>query len=217
MAFFSKNTMFYSAIGEIEPFVELSFPVRGRSLPADHGYGLYAALVHQCGAFHEQEQLQILTIPGIPDRAGKILLTQQSHLRIRVPLSQIPLVYAIAGKKIRIGIHPVDIGIPAVSLLRPVSTLKARIVVLKGYSEPDVFLAAAQRQLDALEISGQVSIPLQRDGKFSRKTIKIKRHQIVGFTTKISNLSNEDSLKLQQFGLGGRRKMGAGIFVPSDM
>jgi hypothetical protein len=31
---------------ELEPFVELKFPVAGKYLPADHNYGLYAAFVH---------------------------------------------------------------------------------------------------------------------------------------------------------------------------
>jgi CRISPR-associated protein Cas6 len=75
-------------------------------------------------------------------------------------------------------------------------------------------LEAVQRQLAALEIDGQVEIPIDAMGKPDRKTIKIKRFTVVGFGLEISGLSDADSLKLQAVGLGGKHKMGAGIFIP---
>ena len=87
-------------------------------------------------------------------------------------------------------------------------------LALFNYTEADLFLSAAQRQLAQLGISGHLSIPLNREGKPSRKTIKIKQYTVVGFTTEVSNISLEDSLKLQVYGLGGKRRMGCGIFMP---
>ncbi|NEP03093.1 MAG: type I-MYXAN CRISPR-associated protein Cas6/Cmx6 [Symploca sp. SIO2E9] len=198
---------------KLNPCIEFSFPVLGKSLPADHNYGLYAALVHHVPELHQQNPLSILTIPGFPDREGKINLTQYSCFKIRVPVTKIPLVYQLAGKRITIGKHEIQIGIPEISILKPAQQLKSRIVIIKGYTEPDSFLKAAQRQLESLEISGNLSIPLNWQGQPSRKTIKVKRYTIVGFTTKVSELNPEDSLKLQTYGLGGKRRMGCGIFV----
>jgi CRISPR-associated endonuclease/helicase Cas3 len=197
----------------IELFVNLSFSVQGQALPADHGFGLFAALSRLCPAVHQQNEIQILTIPGIPDRKGKITLTDRSRLLIRLPITKIPLVYAIAGKRLLIGKHSIQIGIPNVEPLQPKPKLRSRIVTIKGYTEPEPFLGAVQRQLDALEVSGQLQIPLNLDKTPKRKTIKIKKDTVVGFTTEISNLSDEDSLKLQQWGLGGRRRMGCGVFL----
>lgn len=198
----------------LEPFVELSFPVRGKYLPADHNYGLYAAFVHLIPEIRQQIALSILTIPGFGDKQGKILLTEQSCLRIRLPISKVPLVYQLAGKHICVGGHEIQIGIPETFILRPAAKLRSRIVTIKGYTEPQPFLGAAQRQLDSLEISGEISIPVDREGKPSRKTIKIKRYTIVGFTTEVSGLSDDDSLKLQQWGIGGKRHLGCGYFLP---
>jgi CRISPR-associated protein Cas6 len=197
----------------LEPFVELCFPVRGKYAPADHGYALFAACVHINPEIRQQETVSILTIPGFPDKQGKIILNEHSCLRIRVPIPQIPLVYKLAGKSIRLGVHEIQIGIPEVFTLKPTSKLKSRIVVIKGHSEPQSFLVAAQRQLDDLEISAQISIPKDRHGEFCRKTIKVKRYTIVGFTTEVSGLSDEDSLKLQQWGIGGKRHLGCGYFL----
>lgn len=198
----------------LEPCIELSFPVQGKNLPADHNYGLYAALVHQVPELRQQNPLSILTIPGFPNRQGEINLTQYSCFKIRVPVPKIPLVYQLAGKRISIGKHEIQIGIPEASVIRPAARLRSRIITIKGYTESDSFLSAAQQQLAQLGISGHLSVPFNWEGKPSRKTIKIKKYTVVGFTTEVSNISPEDSLKLQVYGLGGKRRMGCGIFVP---
>ncbi|MBD2101765.1 type I-MYXAN CRISPR-associated protein Cas6/Cmx6 [Leptolyngbya sp. FACHB-261] len=198
-----------------EPFVELDFPViNGQVLPADHNYGLYAAFVHLIPELRQHPELAILTVPGIKDQQGKIHLTRQSLTRIRVPISKIPLVYPLAGKKVKVGVHEIQLGIPTVSMLCPAPTVRARIVTIKGAMELGSFIASAQRQLDNLGIVGHLSVPLNRDGQPSRKVIKIQRYTVVGFTTEVTGLSDEHSLLLQQFGCGGKRHMGCGIFLP---
>jgi CRISPR-associated protein Cas6 len=197
-----------------EPFVELSFPVRGSTLPADHNYALFAALVYREPAIREQSDLSILSIPGFGDKQGKILLTPQSCMRIRVPVSKIPLVYPFAGKRLKLGTHDIQLGIPETHVLTPSKTLQARIVTIKGYIEPQMFIEAVKRQLTRLDITGKVAIPTDRNGNPLRKTIKIQRFTIVGFTTEITDLSDEDSISLQQCGVGGRRHLGCGYFLP---
>ena len=196
------------------PYVELSFGVMGQALPADHGYGLYSAIAHLCPGVHEQEGLSILTIPGKPDYQGKIALTRQSHLKIRLPSDNVMLVLPLAGQPLTIGTHEIQLLIPQISQLQPTDKLRSRLVTIKGFQEPGAFLEAAQRQLDALSIQGHLSIPLNLDGEPSRKTIKIKRYSVVGFALEITNLSDEDSIKLQMLGLGGKHRMGCGIFTP---
>lgn len=198
----------------LEPFVELCFPILGKYLPADHGYALFAASVHLIPQIRQHKNLCILTVPGIPDKKGKIIITEQSHLRVRIPIPEIPLIYQLAGKTIRLGIHDIQIGIPQIYMLKPSTKLKSRIVVIKGFKESQSFLSAAQRQLDELEINAQISIPRNNQGEFSRKTIKVKKNTIIGFTTEVFGLNDEDSLKLQQKGIGGKRRMGCGYFVP---
>jgi CRISPR-associated protein Cas6 len=196
------------------PYVELSFGVIGETLPADHGYGLYSAIAHLCPQVHEQKGLSILTIAGIPDRKGKIFLTERSHLRIRLPYDCMPMVYHLAGKQLTIGSHSIRLGIPQIFMLRSGSRLRARIVTIKNHQEPESFLGAARLQLDALGVVGEAIVPLDVEGKPARRTIKIKTYSVVGFGLEVSNLSEEDSIKLQISGLGGKHRMGCGVFVP---
>lgn len=195
------------------PYIDLSFSVIGESLPADHGYGLYSALTHWNQTIHNLKGLSIQTIAGIPDKQGKIYLTERSRLVIRLPYEQVPLIYGLAGKTLTIGNHTIQLGIPQIYLVQPASTLRSRLVVIKGYQEPETFLEAAQRQLNELGVNGIIKIPTSKDEP-ARKTIKIKRFTVVGFSLQVSHLSDEDSLLLQQIGLGGKRHMGCGVFVP---
>src|SRR5439155_1578765 len=46
-----------------------------------------------------------------------------------------------------------------------------------------------------------------------RRTLRVKDKQVVGFELAATGLSTEDSLRLQETGIGGRRHMGCGIFA----
>lgn len=197
------------------PYVELSFGVTGQTLPADHGYGLYSAIAHLCPAIHEQEGISILTIPGEPDRQGKIYLSSSSSLRIRLPYDagKLSLVLPLAGQQISIGQHSIQLNIPQIHPLRPTDKLRSRLVTIKKFQEPEPFEEAARRQLEDLGIEGHLFIPLNEQGQPSRKALKIKSYSVVGFSVIVTDLSDEDSLKLQSFGLGGKHRMGCGVFT----
>jgi len=214
MSTYVQQSRQFDLSNSVEPFVDLAFPVRGSQLPADHGYALLSAIAKYVPNIKEHHDIGILTTAGFGDREGKILLTEHSHFRLRVPVTKIPMVYSLAGKELRLGVHKVQLGIPTIHTLKPRSHLRSRLVVIKGYEEPTSFLSAAQRQLEALEIQGELLIPSDRHGQPARKTIKIKRFTVVGFTVEVRGLSEEDSLKLQVCGLGGKRHMGCGVFIP---
>ena len=50
-----------------------------------------------------------------------------------------------------------------------------------------------------------------KEGEFSRKAIKIKTFSVVGFSLEVADLSDEDSIKLQALGLGGKHRIGSGF------
>jgi CRISPR-associated protein Cas6 len=199
------------------PYVELSFGVIGATLPADHGYGLYSAIAHLCPLVHEQEGISISTISGEPDRhrQGKIYLSKSSQLKIRLPYEadKIAQVLPLAGQTLKIGGHSIQLRIPQIFLLRPFDKLRSRIVTIKKFQEPEPFLEAVKRQMDALRIQGNAFIPLDEEGQPLRKAIKIKQYSVVGFGLVVTDLSDEDSIRLQAHGLGGKHRMGCGVFT----
>ena len=193
--------------------VELSFGVTGQTIPIDHGYELFSALSHFQAKLHDLGSLSIQTITSTHFEDGKLRLTDYSKLRIRLPVDKVPLVYPLAGKLLTLAGDNVRLGIPDIDLLQPARNLYSRMVVIKGYQQPETFLEAAQRQLQQLGIKGEARVSVGAHGSLNRKTLKVRQYVVVGFGLEVADLSDEDSLKLQTCGIGGKRKMGCGIFV----
>lgn len=193
-------------------FIDLSFPVYGTELHADHNHRLLAGISNKFPILHELKEFSINTITGIPDKQGKIKLTKKSKLYLRLPVEAIAHVYSLAGEKLTIGEYTIQLGNPELQTLKPVDTLRARLVTIKGYKEPEQFLLAAERQLKALDISANIGIPANDKGEPKRLTLKIEKYTIVGFSVVVSDLNPDDSIKLQIHGLGGKRRLGCGVF-----
>lgn len=199
--------------------INLVFPVKGDNLYADHNHKLLGSLSQKIPQLHDLEGLAINTISGIPDEQGKITLTSYSRLYLRLPVEAIALVYPLVGQTLTIGEHQIKLGNPELQTIKGVESLKARLVTIKGYTEPGAFLQAAYRQLQALGIDANIGIPANKEGEPKRLTLKINKpersYTIVGFSVVVSDLSEEDSIKLQIHGLGGKRRLGCGVFYPN--
>ena len=196
------------------PYIELAFPILGQSLPIDHGYQLYSALKYRLMQLKDWDDVSIKTISGKLDRdtRNQINLTDRSKLLIRLPSEKVPFVYSLGGKSLTIGKHKIRLGIPEMNFLQPKSKLRSHIVVIRGYEEPNEFLEAAKRQIEALNISADIKLISKKDGTVKPKTIRVNQ-TLVGFGIEANNLNEADSIVLQEKGLGGKQKMGCGVFV----
>jgi CRISPR-associated protein Cas6 len=206
------------------PLIELSFPALGHSFPIDHGYELYGALSRLLPALHDDRVCRIAPVRGTYAGNGLLQLDpRHSRIRFRLPPEAIPQFLILAGKPLEIGGHRVRLGVPQVSALVPAPALAARLVTIKvaqieRIAVPAEFLAAARRQLDALGVAGEAGIPLvdagPHEGKPRRRVLRIKEKKVVGFPLRVTGLTAEESITLQEQGVGGRSKMGCGFFLP---
>jgi CRISPR-associated protein Cas6 len=188
-------------------YVELQFPFTGKTLPSDHGYGLYGAISRVIPEAHSADWLAVETIPGAARGDGVTQLDPQAKLKIRIPQDHVPLILKLAGKRLEVDGHAIRLGAPQIYLLKPATALYARIVTIKGFTEPGPFLDAVCRKLDEHGVKGEPVVG-------QRRVLKIGQHRVVGFGLTIHELSDESSILLQEQGLGGRRRMGCGIFGP---
>ena len=189
------------------PHVDLAFRLNGTVVPVDHGYALYAALSQVVPEIHQATDIGVQPIRGIYSGDGKLQLSDSSRLVLRLPDAAIHPYLKLAGKRLKVGEDPLSIGVPEVRMLLPVVRLRARLVTIKGFLQEDEFLAAAMRQLQSLHVTCETRLG-------QRRTFRIKEKQVVGFDVTVGELSAQDSVRLQEHGLGGRRKMGCGMFVP---
>ncbi|HEV7747056.1 MAG TPA: type I-MYXAN CRISPR-associated protein Cas6/Cmx6 [Pyrinomonadaceae bacterium] len=197
------------------PYIGVHFPVQGHRFEADHGYLLYSAITRQLPALHGASWLGIELISGVPWREGIIVLpTRDASLRLRIPADQYGNVLPLAGRRLDINGHTIRLGVPTARPLEPAASLYARCVTIKKFTDAEPFLDAARRQLDALGVIATLELPIDEQGRFRRRIITIAGKHVVGFSLAAHNLNDEDSLRLQSSGIGGRRAMGAGHFNP---
>lgn len=210
----------------VETSLDMEFAVRGEPLPVDHGYALFGALCRVLPWLHGDEQVGVHPIQGRLVGGRSLAVSAWSRLSLRLPASRIHEVLPLAGQTLDVDGSTLQIGVPTVRQLQPAPTLTSRLVVIKGFQDPDSFMEAAQRQLDALGVEGQLALmgragdgslegsTTRGAGEAIRRTLRIRDKTIVGFALAVTNLLADESLRVQEVGVGGRRRFGCGIFSP---
>lgn len=194
-------------------YIELRFTLpsglgHGNCLPVDHGYALYAAVSRHLAWVHGDPDIGIAPVRGLYLGGGELLLQPWSRLVIRAPTDKLPGLLPLAGRTLDVDGHRLRIGAPTVHALTPAATLYAHIVTTKHGDDAERFDVEIARQMAALGVTGRVT-------RQTRRTARIRDKQVVGYTLLVAELEAEASLTLQAFGLGGRRKMGCGVFAPT--
>jgi CRISPR-associated protein Cas6 len=203
--------------------VDVAFQLAGDSVPVDHGYRLYSALCAAIPDLHGATWLSVHPLSGTPSDAGTLTIRDQARLFLRLPAERIPDVLPLAGRTIEVAGVRLVLGAPTVSALVPAPCLDARLVILKLTDAPhrenqdlgrqalDVaafaerYVAELKRQLTALDIQSAPEL-------CGRRSLTVSGNRIVGYSVRVSALSADQSLALQTTGLGGKRRMGCGIF-----
>lgn len=208
-----------------QEIIELRFPLLGKVIPSQHGYETFAAICREIPEVHGCHWIGIHTIQGRLIKPGFIRIEDSSSLRLRLPVDKLSVVYKLAGKILEIGGCRTRCTIPTVHVLEPYPQLRSRIVLIKiaGKSPPNLceaspFLSAVKRKLKSMEVEADVILEPSNGNKYgdpyARRVLKIKGATVPGYGVILSNLSEEDSLKVQAVGIGGRRHMGCGLFEP---
>lgn len=192
---------------DILPRVDLSFRLAAKLAPLDHGYALFAAICRVLGDLHGAEWLAVHPLAGTPRPDGLLAVNQGRGLRLRIDPAQAPRVLPLAGKTLEIDGHHFTVGVPTIQALQPAAALASRLVVIKGFTEPEPFRDAVRRQLDALGVAGRIEV-----GR--RRVLRVADDKVVGFGVTLHELDADGSLRVEYAGLGGRQRMGCGVFVP---
>ena len=212
-----------------DDIVDVLFSVQCKRLPVDHAYALSAALqeavpwaadsdsgvaihsVHVAGSQNGWERPEHST-------GQFLILSRRTKLRIRVPKDRMDgLMEDLSGKTLDISGCPMSVGSGKIRPLSTETTLFARHVVgpaedtvQPGASvqEEDDFLDWAVRTLRHQEIRVRKAlcgktIPLAIPGSVLRTRSLL-----------LADLTREESVRLQQQGLGPHPEMGCGIFIP---
>jgi CRISPR-associated protein Cas6 len=185
----------------------LDLPINGYRVPIDHGYKLYGAITQLNPALHEAGGWFLHPLRGACD-AEYIYLDHRSRLCISVSSSLAKEVVRIAGKRAMVDSEPLRFGLPSVRSFEPCSKLYAAFVTFAKVTEEEVFSDLFQTRLSTLLGTGATFT-------LGRKRIRrVAGAGIVGYDVAVVVSDEASSLLLQQVGIGGRRRMGGGVFVP---
>ena len=210
--------------------INLHFQAQGETIRVDHGYALFSAISRCLGKefhppnrdirrasaissclgekyHHKKRDVRLALIRGRYAGDGLLKLLPSSRITFRLPSEKVALYINLSGKTLDLVGHKVRVGVPKSQGLVPATALYAHLVTTKSGLERNRFEKEIQRQLDEQGCQGRVSI-----GK--RRTFSIHGKKIVGYSLLVSELNAEESLVLQEKGVGGRGKMGCGFFYP---
>lgn len=191
--------------------VDVHFRLQGAQIDADHGYALYAAISRVLETpgdqwLHAADDWGLLPVRGRYVGGGKLALGRAARFGLRLPAGKIPKILPLAGKRLDINGDRFMVGTSATAALKPVAVLYAHVVTTKNGEGEARFDAEIARQLEALEIRGKAS-------RGPRRIFTVKDKKVVGYSLLVSELTGEEAIRLQERGLGGRRKMGCGVFL----
>jgi CRISPR-associated protein Cas6 len=199
------------------PVIDLAFEIQGTSIPLDYGYALFGAISRIIPVIHGDRRIGVHPIRGIKLERGRLTLVHQSKLRLRMPSEEIGTYLELAGSRLELDGSCLRIGIPRSEPLTASPSLTSRLVTIGRHIKPDLFLESLRSQLTSLGVTGSLGIltssEQSRTGEPLRRVIRIKEKKLVGYAVSISGLTAEESLIVQEVGLGSRRRMGCGVMV----
>jgi CRISPR-associated protein Cas6 len=206
--------------------VDVSYPLLVSAVPRDHGYLLYAAISRVAPALHEAHWLGIHPLSGRLLDRDSLELGRGGSLRLRLPPERIADVLPLAGANLELAGRTATVGVPTIHPLVPAPSLDARLVVIKLTGTPRRRNDTIGREaLDAAALEARYRAEIERQlGEMTirkpfelcgRQRLAVAGRRIVGFSVRVSDLSADESLRLMESGIGGKRRMGCGLFRPT--
>jgi CRISPR-associated protein Cas6 len=196
---------------------DVVFEMKCRCLPVDHAYALSQAICQALPWFQEEPQAGLHLIHGAesgngwyrPDSQESLLyLSRRTKLVLRLPRHRFEAVQALCGKNLDIAGYSLTLGEALEKPLRQMPVLFARHVLTEPELDEEVFLEDAVGQLQVLNIQCRKAL-CGKSHRFRWQTGEMFTRSLM-----IAELTPQESIKLQEQGLGEGRKMGCGLFVP---
>ncbi len=204
-------------MSEASKMIDVAYRINCKTLPFDHAYELSKEITKLLPWLVEDKLSGIHTLHG-PDSGNgwmraedeEIFLSQRTRLIIRMPKEKVELAKQLENQILEVLGNKIKIGKSNVKPFLVVRDLICRFVlnhedVCENENE---FLSKMINELNSFEISIKKVIC----GRTKNLTIDGKKRS--GRSIMIADLSKENSVRLQDIGVGEGRIFGCGIFLP---
>jgi len=193
-------------MGHDAPMVDVVFDVAGKTLPAEHAFGLWRATFPWLPWLEGEDGAGIHRLRTVPTGYGVALLARRAKLLLRVPERRCDDALTLSGKALDVGGSVLAVGAGIARPLRPWATLHAQQVAAAAGGEAE-FQDEVAAWLQARDVACQFIT-----GR--RQTVMAGGREITGFSVVLHGLTPAGSLRMQSAGMGSDRVLGCGIFVP---
>lgn len=187
--------------------VDLAFPLAGRVLPRDHRAALAAALLERLPWLDETPGAGLHRLHGVSQVGAQVLLSARARLLLRLPRERADeAVAALAGATLDVAGEALRLGAAVTRELLPHCTLYAHFVAAPGGDEV-AFMAMVDAELRALGVAC-------RPVCGRHQSLQCDSGVLQGFSLMLDGLKPADALRVLEAGVGLRRTLGCGLFVP---
>lgn len=202
-----------------DDILDLSFAIRCKQLPQDHGWALATAIKEylpwigedRCSGIHSIHVAADANGWHRPEDGSEQLLipSRRTRLLLRVTKEQLADTKQLSGKTLDIAGHALTVGDAREKPLQHAAVIFARYVLADENETEDEFL-----QRMATEIKTRFACKVRK--MMCGKSHYLQTPNGPQFTRHlmIADLDNQSSVRMQQYGLGGGRIFGCGLFLP---
>jgi CRISPR-associated protein Cas6 len=189
--------------------VDVRFRVVGTAIRPGYQYPLFGALKRARQIFAD-ERVWIAGLTSMDSGGGLLLPREDSRLMVRCDMDVVRDVLSVAGEELRVGDNIIRLEAPEFALVQPSSTMHSACVVLAS-SEIRSFAGLLCKWLRGY---GYDSRPII--GR--RRRISVGCHDDeVGYPVGLSEISPITQHLLTHSGVGARRHLGCGVFMPGTL
>lgn len=199
--------------------VDVLFSLQCRSLPVDHAEALAQALTRAAPWLASEACCGIHSVHVAGSQNGwqrpdphddqPLMLSKRTKLGVRVPKTRVPdLRAALEHQDFDIAGNPLHLGVGKERALSRETTLFSRYVCSAGTDTESAFLDWAAAELAKLDIKMRKAL-CGKSIELSTAAGRLATRSLM-----LANLSLDESVRLQQQGLGPHRELGCGLFIP---
>lgn len=197
--------------------VDLVYQIECRALPVDHAWALSQAVRAALPWLEQEPAAGVHPIHVAesgngwvrPENAGDLLcLSRRTKLVLRVPRQRIDAARELIGHKLDVAGHTLRVDKATLRPLSALTTIFSRYVVSADGMDEAAFLQAALRELQNFGVHPKKMLCGME------KVIATPERPVHTRSLMLASLTQAESVALQQRGLGPRRLLGCGLFIP---
>ena len=197
---------------------DLLFKIESKSLPLDHGFALSQQVIQHIPWIQDEPQAAIHQIHVAESANGwmrpedpetEVLnVSRRTKMTLRLPSNRLDDINTLVGKTLDIDGHQLKVGSYTTRKLSKLTTIFARYVDTQGSEDESLFLE------NMMQLLKQHDIRIKK--MMSGKLMRHQTSEGVLLTRKLflSDLDVQESILLQQNGIGDKQLLGLGIFLP---